>query len=238
MMSESFGQAVFKLAYQLSPIILTNGIASSVGGALPIITLTEAANFGRSLLQGQLDINTDEYFANWQPMPGATLVDQEVAMYPFANQAVAANAVISNPLSISMLMTCPVRGLFGYTSKSITMQGLKLALDQHNSTGGTYTILTPSFIYFNCLMRSMRDVSSGDTKQTQVAWQFDFIKPLLTEEDPLGALSNLMGQMTNGTQINGQPATSGLPVSQTAPGGVSVPNSAYNTSATQNTVMA
>jgi hypothetical protein len=47
------GLAVFKLAFQLSPILLCNGIATDIpGGVLPIIAITEASHFVLGLLSG------------------------------------------------------------------------------------------------------------------------------------------------------------------------------------------
>jgi len=203
-------RAAFQLSFQLSPIILTNGIATNIpGGMLPIIALTEALNFTDGLLSGA-DINLDNFFANFEPLPGSTLVDQEVGHYPFANQAVAANAVIVQPLKISMRMICPVRDTLGYAVKLATMMALQTALNQHNSSGGTYTIATPSYFYTNCLMLNFRDVTSGESNQTQYEWQMDFEQPLLTLQQAQQAQNSLMNKITGGTAINGQPAWSGL----------------------------
>jgi len=43
-MATSVGQSIYQVAYEISPIILSNGIATSVpGNLLPIIAITEAA---------------------------------------------------------------------------------------------------------------------------------------------------------------------------------------------------
>lgn len=210
-MSISAGSIAFKLAYELSPIILVNGIASNIPfQMLPIISITESINFATGLLSGSVDIDLDRYFAHFQPLPGATMIDQQIAMYPFLNQAVAANAVVSQPLQVSMLMHCPAQTSMGYLTKLATMTALQATLAQHNASGGTYTIITPSYFYTNCLMTGMRDVSSGETQQTQVSWQLDFVQPLLTLQQAQQAQSSMMNQLTNGTQIVGQPSYSGL----------------------------
>jgi hypothetical protein len=207
------GLAQFKLSFELSPIILTNGIAKNVpGGMMPIISLTEAQNFDTGLLSGSAGPDLDNFFANFIPLPNATLIDQDIGMYPFANQAVAANAVIAKPLAISYRMICPVRQAGGYSAKLAVMMALQASLQQHNNSGGTYTLVTPSYIYVNCLMTSMRDISPlGDTAQKQTEWQLDFVKPLLTLDDAEQAQNSLMSKFTSGTQINGDPAWSGLP---------------------------
>lgn len=212
-MGISAGLAVFKLSFQLSPIILTGGIASSIpGGMLPIISITQALSFVGGLLSGGEDLNDlDDFFANFHPLPGATMIDQSIGKYPFANQFVAANAVISNPLAISMRMICPARDEAGYALKLATMLALQATLSQHNASGGTYTIATPSFFYTNCVMLDMRDVSSAEDKQAQNTWQLDFEKPLLTLQDAQAAQNGLLSQISAGTPISGVPTWSGLP---------------------------
>lgn len=204
-------RTAYKMAFQLSPIVLTNGIANNMPGkALPIIVFTEAINFVDGLLSGTDNIELDNFFANFEPVTGATLIDQQIGEYPFANQAVAANATIAQPLRVSMLMKCPARNIAGYTVKLATMTALQSALTQHNASGGTYTVLTPSYFYTNCIMTAMRDVSSGESNQYQYIWQMDFEKPLLTLEDAQAAQSSLMSKIGNQTKIEGQPAWSSI----------------------------
>jgi hypothetical protein len=183
------GYVAFKLAFQLSPIILTNGIASSIrpGQMLPIIAITESINFVTGLLSQADDISLDDFFASYEPLPGSTLIENEIGKYPFANQAIAANAIIAQPLIISLLMHCPVRKPLGYAAKLATMIALQTALTNHNSAGGTYTIATPSFFYTDCIMRRMVDASTGDSKQAQNTWRLDFEKPLITLSQALAA---------------------------------------------------
>lgn len=210
-MAISSGQAAYKLSFQLAPIFLVGGVASLIpGGILPLLSITQAIDFTTGLLgSGDTDLDLDSFFANFQPLPGSTLIDNQVGNYPFANQAVAANAIIAQPLFISMLMLCPAGRGGGYLSKLSTMMAIQATLKQHNSSEGTYTVATPAFLYTNLIMTSMKDVTNAQTKQVQMAYQMDFVKPLLTLEDAEQAQNNLMSQITNGTQINGQPAWSG-----------------------------
>lgn len=195
--------AAWKLTFQLSPIVLTNGIATNVpGGMLPIIVFTEALNFIDGLLNGTENIELDGFFANFEPLTGASLIDQEVGHYPFANQAVAANAVIAQPLTVSMRMVCPVKNPAGYPLKLATMMALQAALVQHNGSGGTYTIATPSGFYTNCLMTGMRDVSTNESNQSQFVWQMDFEQPLLTLQSAQQAQNSLMSKLTGGTEVD------------------------------------
>lgn len=205
------GRDIFRMAYQICPIILTGGVAQNIpGGMLPIISITQALSFVSGLLSGG-SVGANDFFANFEPMPGGTLIAQKIGMYPFANQATAANAVIAEPLNISMKMFVPAAGRGGYAIKLATMMALQAAIKQHNALGGTYTIATPSFFYTNCVMLDLRDItSSGGSKQVQTTWQWDFIKPLLTLEEAGQVQNNLMSKITNGAAIDGEPAWSGL----------------------------
>jgi hypothetical protein len=195
----SIGRSLFEVGFQLSPIILTNGIAANIpGGMLPIIAITQAANFTLGLLNGTSPIDQNQFFANFRPLPGSTLINNEIGDYPFANQATAANAIITKPLSLSMIMDCPANQPGAYTAKLATFSALKAALDTHNNLGGTYTVATPAYIYTNMILLQLRDVSRTDTKQVQNAYQFDFIKPLLTEEQATTALGSLMQKISGG----------------------------------------
>lgn len=198
------GRSVYATAFELSPIILTNGLASSVPEKmLPIIAITQAANFGLSLLNGTSPIDPNAFFARFRPLPGGNLISNEIGDYPFANQAVAANAIITKPLRLSMQMTTPANQAGGYAAKLITFSALKAALDSHINLGGTFTVATPSYLYRNMILLELRDVSTSNSQQPQNAWQFDFIKPLLTKEE--GAI--LQGSLLR--KLGG-----GLPVSQ------------------------
>jgi len=200
-MATNIGQAVYQLGYEISPIILSGGIATDIPGSLlPIIAITEAANFGFSLLNGNNPLNLNDFFGHFRPLPGGSLVENEIATYPFANQQYAANAIIAKPLKISMLMNCPANTNGGYVSKMITFTALKYALDLHNQAGGTYIVATPSYVYLNCILANLIDVSRPDSQQPQNAWQFDFIQPLVSQ-GPQNTLGALMSAFNNGTPV-------------------------------------
>jgi hypothetical protein len=193
------GFSAFKIAFELSPILLTGGIAQQmVGFAIPIMALTEAVNFPFSMLSTAQDFNLDRFFAHYQVLPGSTLVNQDIAQYPFANATIAANAVITKPINVSLLMICPIQNKLGWTEKLAIMTGLKYVLDQHNLLGGTYTILTPGFTYINCVMKGMHDASSQLTKQVQNTYQLDFEKPLLTQSDVTSVLNGVANAIKTG----------------------------------------
>lgn len=209
-MSISPGLAAFKTAYQLSPIIFTGGIASGVpGGALPIILITEALNFVDGILSGGEDLDLDDFFAHFVPLPGSKLAANQFGQYPFANQSVAANARIAQPFTISLRMICPVKSPAGWATKLATMTALEAAIAQHDGMGGTYTVATPSYFYTNCVLLDLTDTSHANSNQPQNTYQWDFWQPLLTLQSALQAQNNLMNQITSGTPISGTPSYSG-----------------------------
>jgi hypothetical protein len=161
------------------------------------------------VLSGSANAQADGFFANYKPMAGAGIINNQVGMYPFANQNVAANAIIAQPLNISMLMYNPAGGQTGgYPLKLVTMVSLQNALAQHNNSGGTYSILTPSYIYTNCLMTGMHSADAGESLQVQYMWQLDFIQPLVTVQSAQTALNGLMQKLTDGTTLSGTPSWS------------------------------
>lgn len=219
------GLAAFKLACQLSPIILVDGIAS-IGpfGMLPIVALTEGGGAIGSLLSGNFvtaaigavtsglgggPAGLDDFFANFQPLAGSTLIDNQYGTYPLASQQVAANAVIVQPLRVSLAMLIPVRQPFGYANKTATMMAMQASLSAHVAQGGTFTVVTPTYIYTNCLLLSLRDISGGATKQSQYEWAWDFMQPLLTINQIQQSQSSLMNQITNAAGGSANPAWSG-----------------------------
>lgn len=203
-MSQPFFASVYDLAFQVSPIILVGGIASAtLGGMLPLVALTgQLAAFAQGALSSG-GLNTSDFFARFVPIPGSTLVNQQVAMYPFANQQTAANTTIQQPLHISLKMIAPVKDTAGYLTKLALWTALQNSLVQHNAAGGSYTVATPWFIYTNCLLTTVTDVTGGDTKQQQIEAQFDFIQPLITQQQAASAFNSLLSQLSGGAQISG-----------------------------------
>lgn len=210
--SKSDGEAQrsqYDLAFQASPIILVNGIASSVRGKLAPIT-----NY-----TGGSPKTLDQAFARYLPLPGSTLISQSIGSYPFANQFVAANATIQQPLTISLMMIAPVNQPGGYLTKLPTFSALQRSLAQHNASGGTYIVATPAFVYQNLLMVSMTDATpevSLEQKQAQIMYQLDFIQPILTITGAQAAQAALTQAITNGSKINGTPSWSGNTASSPA----------------------
>lgn len=199
------GQA-FKLAFEISPILLIDGIASDIpGGVMPIAVLTEGLSVADGLLHGEIGKGPTAAFT---PMAGTTLIQQDIGNLNFYNQVTAANAVVRRPNRVVMQMLRPASTEDGgYATKVMTFTALKLALDMHNQQGGSYTVMTPSFIYTRCLLRSMVDTSgfSEQNKQVQYLWQLEFEQPLITLEQVDSVLGGLMSKFDSGI-----PSSTGL----------------------------
>jgi hypothetical protein len=196
--------SAFQLSFEISPIFLVNGIANaSPLGVIPILALTETASFLTGILSGSPPTDLNQYFAHFVPMGGGTLIDVAYAKVPFANQQIAANAAIVQPLKISLEMNCPATNSTSYAVKLATMTALKFALDQHINQGGWFSIATPAYIYTNALLNRLADITTGGTGQRQLRYQWDFELPLLTLQQAQAAQNTLMQNITNGTQTDG-----------------------------------
>jgi len=195
------GVSDYDMSYQISPIILVGGIAANAaGGQMPIISLfgqSTAFNGTASILGG-----LDNFLARYLVIPGGQLISNAIGTYPFANQQVAANAIIQNPLNVSVMMIAPVRDAGGMTAKLPNFTSLQNSLQAHNNAGGTYNVATPAFIYTNCLLTSIQDVTSGETKQKQIMFQWDFVQPLISQQAATSAYNTFMGKVASGQQLN------------------------------------
>ena len=60
------------------------------------------------------------------------MADYEIARYPFANQVVAANALLAQPLRVSLVMEAPVNENTGAMTKLVTMSALQSILQAHS----------------------------------------------------------------------------------------------------------
>ena len=86
-------------------------------------------------------------------------------------------------------------------SRIMTATALKLALDNHNLSGGTYSVLTPSYLYQGCILTSFKDITSGDSKHQQTDWQLDFVQPLLSLSAAESVQNSTMSKFTNGLKL-------------------------------------
>lgn len=212
----SAGRSLFQLGYEISPVILTGGIAQNmIGGMLPIVSILQSADFLLGVLSGgSSDTDLNNFFAHFRPIPGSTLIDNQYGAYPFANQNVAANAVITQPLRVSLRMDCPANTNSGFLGKLAIMTALQQVLAQHTALGGTYTVVTVAQIYPNMLLTTLREISGGSTKQDMVSYQWDFFAPLITLQQAANAQNSLMSQISNGTPTDGSLSGAGASVGQ------------------------
>lgn len=227
----STGFDLYKLGFEGSPIILTGGVATLIPGQmLPIIAITESLNLVNGLLSGMDVLSLDNLLCHYICNPGTELIKNEIATYPFANQTVAANSIITQPKRVSYTMMCPAKAKGGYFFKLAALTALQAVLELHNASGGLYICVTPSKIYTNCMMVSIANSDGAATRQTQYAWQLEFIQPLITESQAATAQSNLMAKLTGQTQIT-TPSWSGAATSAANAGGLQLP--AASTSSVQ-----
>ena len=213
------GRIAYQLAYQISPIMFQNGIAGSLGGVLPIVLITEtgysfsgspdiASLVGTTLttavnLTGSNPSDLDQFFAHFSPVAGSKLASFQIGQFPFANQAVAANAIIAEPLNVSIRMIVPVNKPGGHTTKLVTMTALQSAIQQHAAMGGTYIVATPAYIYTSCILLDLTDVSSGESPIPSNTWQWNFSVPLVSLAAAQAAQNSLMNNISNGLPTSG-----------------------------------
>jgi hypothetical protein len=214
----------WQLTYQVSPIFLTGGSVSNYpGGVLPLIWLTQRTgdpnapyNYSVMNLVTFPIASLDDAFGAFSVLPGGALVKQEVAKYPFANQWSAANATIREPTTLSVIMDTPMRGANAWMNKFAIMTALKATLETHNNNGGTYTVMTPAFMFTDMILTSLTDANrpiSPNNSVPQNAWRFDFEKPLVSQADlqAVYSLSARMLQLTNGVPPVGTGGGAGTP---------------------------
>jgi hypothetical protein len=193
-----------QLSFQICPIILSGGAASQISsGMIPIAQLFGGGGGANSLGLPFNENDLDNAFGAFNVLPGGTLVSQQIAKYPFANQFVAANATIREPLTISLIMDAPMRGNAAFANKTAIFSMLKATLDNHNNLGGTYIVYTPAYMYTDLIMTSLTDNSRSNNSLPQNAWRFDFEKPLVALADLQGAQNQLMSKISNGSPTDG-----------------------------------
>ncbi len=195
----------FKLQYQFAPIVLVGGIAQqySDNGEISILQITEGSD-------SVVYENDDDYFAHFRLMPGGTLIDWTPQEYPYASMVMAANAMVKNALRFSMAMRCPVRtNANNYAALQQKLTYLQSRLDQHISQGGTFNVLTPGFIYLDCLHSKLIDVTPASATVGQTEFQWEFVQPLVTQGAAQQVFNNQYAKMQNGFPINGPLSNSG-----------------------------
>lgn len=216
-------RVAYDTAFQISPIFFTGGIASNApNGMMPLLQLlgvggagvgplgVDVASEAVSLVSGA---SLAQLPVRFVPLTGTQIVSNSVGTYPFANQVTAANAVIQQGLQVSMEMYMPVASPGGYLAKLPLFQALQSAFQRHNSVGGTYTVLTPAFMYVGCIMTGISDITHTRSRQQQIEWQITFFQPLVSSSNAQMYLSNLISKLSNGQPVTTPAGVSQLPTS-------------------------
>lgn len=206
----------FTYEYQTSPIILVNGIAGV--GSLPLTSILNAPNYQSGVTGPSTATNTNTSsnntssqsaptYVNFNVLPGGTLMRNAVAEYPLANQATAANAIITEPLNIEVEMIFPATGDLPFEARRLLITAMKSSLDNHTALGGWYNVQTPAFIYAGCLLVDLIDstTESGEGSQPQSRWVWSFHVPLLTQAQADTAQAQAMNKISTQTQNTGNP---------------------------------
>lgn len=194
----------YQVSYEISPIVLVGGVAGT--GMLPLISVLSSQNFDLGILSSASQSNPDSFFGHFRVLPGHTLMDNEVATYPVANQTVAANAIITDPLRVAVEMLVPANGQVTIENKLSLMTSLKSTLDKHTAQGGWYNVATPSYIYQGCVLVSLMDGTDAEEgDQVQVRWVWSFMQPLLTAQAAQAAQNQAMNKISRNTKNSGDP---------------------------------
>jgi len=208
----NIARTAYELAFETSPIILNGGLFGA--GMMPLGVVGLVGDLA-GMAAGNSSLS--DYFPDQKfvVMPGATAISYDVAMYPFANREVAANAVIRKPKTVSLMFISPVNSTGGYMLKTALFTLMQTVLEAHITAGGTFHIITPSMIYMDCLLTNVSDITGGEGRQQQIQWQFDFIQPLVSQAGADTAQNVMMNAISGGQQItteswSGMAALSGL----------------------------
>jgi hypothetical protein len=218
--SSGGGLTTFANSFEISPIVFVNGIAGGSSGAkLPISQILQSNNWLGGLFSGGSGV--EDFFAHFYPFNGS-LAKNEIAHWPMANLVVAANDVIAQPLTFSLLMVAPANPDAGvtYDGKQAVMTALQKSVAQHISLGGWFDVATPSFLYQGCLLTDLREVggSTTDGGQAQVEWVWEFEQPLISVQAAQGAQNAAMAKITANVTTSGNPVTTPALTSVGAPG--------------------
>lgn len=194
------GLRPYELAYQRSPIILRDGIAKQAGGYLPIIFLTEFSaviEFIKSSVTGGDPLA--ELYAIFNIQGGTSLLQFASAEYPFMNAQTAVNFQMQMPNTIIFEMLTPFKKRGDIFLQLPLMTALIQTLKRHKELGGYFMLLTPSYIYPSCILDSIIQIEYQSNVQLQLAWQWAFKEPLLTENQAEIAYNTAMDKIEGKT---------------------------------------
>ena len=90
----------------------------------------------------------------------------------------------------------------GAMTKLVTLSALQAVLQAHANLGGTYIVATPSIIYNNCILKTVKDSSAGNDPLPQRSWLWDFEQPLISETAADQAVNSFLSKIDGGDQNN------------------------------------
>lgn len=192
----------YELTYTCNPVILTGGIAGD-GGFLSIA----------DILQGGVPFKPADYWAQWSDNAGNTILSYSTAEIPFIDTIAAANAQYRNADRVSFIMSTPHRKAGDVINQLGRMQGLRQQLEQHQSDGGTFMLLTAYKIWNNALLENITAVDLvevGDSP-SKIGFLWNFIVPLIDTDKATNSYNDMMKKINGG--VNGADGSNKLVVS-------------------------
>jgi hypothetical protein len=221
-MATTLTQAVYNVKRaSLAWIYERNAITLSDGATNDYVSLFQTVA-SAGLSQTSLSVaNIFQQFVRFRPLAGATLIEMQYSQYPFANRAIAANSgsVQPNRIQIEMMVDfgptgieqlanalgikTPTLNIVRYAAILPFMQALRQKLVDHMADGGTFNLITPSQIYFDCLLENLSDVSDqSDGSPGGIRYVFSFIKPIISLKDA-NKILNDVATKSQGGNLNG-----------------------------------
>ena len=215
--------AQFRLTYELAPIFFIGGITGNTpGSGVPITSYTQGQDFTSLFRPSSKETDPDSFFARFVVISGGALIDNQAATYPLLNLTIAANAIITNPLSVSLRMICPVGASGAYSHKLSVMTALKNTISQHINLGGTFNVATPAYLYTGMLLTKLHDITPEGNPQVQFQWQWDFFQPLISSTATQAAENTTMGKI--GVQVPAVQESLLANIGAVVPSGSIIPN--------------
>lgn len=194
----------------LSWVYERNAITLSDGGTSDYISLFQTIASAGMLSDSLSVANIFQQFVRFRPMPGATLIEVQYSQFPFADRAIAANSgsfqarriqvemfvdfgkTGIEQLAAALGIQTPTINVVRYSAILPFMQSLSQKLTDHIQGGGTFNIITPSQIYFDCLLESLSDVSDqSDGAPGGIRYIFSFVKPIVTLTETTKVLNDI-----------------------------------------------
>lgn len=204
----------------LSWVYERNAITLSDGGTNDYISLFQTVASAGLLGKSLTVANIFQQFVRFRPMPGSTLIEVQYSQFPFADRAIAANSGSFQARRIQVEMfidfgktgieqlasalgiETPTVNIVRYSMILPFMQSLTQKITDHIQGGGTFNIITPSQIYFDCLLENLSDVSDqSDGGPGGVRYIFSFVKPVITLTDTTKILNDIAKKQ--GGNLNG-----------------------------------